>query len=1188
MSAEELARKKRVRAGHRGSTTRMLGQVQPTIDSDPLDIPKIRQLTRSLEEKLQALSKFDSDILDLTSEDDIEDEILQEDEVKEQIYQALSQLEGALKPIPAPRARVDPTIADPAGTSGTGPLASTSGTGPPSGTSGTGPLASTSGTGPPSGTSGTGPLASTSGTGPSTGTLGPASSGASHSSLGAKVKLPKISLPRFGGNPVKWIPFWDSYKSAIHVNPDLSEVDKFNYLRSLLDHMAFDAIAGLTLSAANYQEAVEILLKRFGDKKVIISKHMDTLIHMEAISSDRNLRELRRLYDCTESHVRSLKSLGIEAASYGALLAPVLLAKLPPDMRLVVSRRVSHSDLDMDALLATFEEELIARERANPQQSRRSQEKGPHTASTLFSGSKDQPANPQCSYCRQGHSSASCTTVTDIAKCKELIMASGRCFNCLRRSHVSRDCKSSLRCQRCKRKHHTSICEATINQPSSLANSTPTGLNPDATPYQSNTTATLCSDKLQAVFLQTARAVIHNPSTPHVSLEVRLLLDCGSQKSYISERARELLHLDATGEQSLSIATFGSFKGSTKVCPIVGVGMHLKGYPLMSLSLYVVPTICEPLVGQPVIACVKQHPHLLGLELADFSTTKGSLPIDVLIGADWYWELVTGNVCRGVDGPTAIHTKLGWVLSGPSSHNELALCAVNLSITHVLHTGVLPEKPSSLDDQLRAFWELEALGIQDKEKTLYDEFTGVVQFKDGRYQVPLPWREFHDPLPDNYQLSVTRLHGLIRRLRQDEEVLKEYEGIIQGQLENGIIEAIPADEVSAKTVHYLPHHAIVRRDKATTKVRVVYDASAKGSGGVSLNDCLLKGPKFNQLIFDLLVRFRSYQVAITADLEKAFLMVSVEEDDRDVLRFLWVEDVAKEPPDIRMYRFTRVVFGVSSSPFLLNATIKFHLEKYLETNEALVRQLLQSTYVDDIISGSCTEDEAFNLYVESKRIFREGGFNLRKFLTSSRPLQERINRQESPESSSHHEPTYSETTLGVTQVPKVGEHKILGVPWNPESDRLIFDVTCIAKLALDLNPTKRNLVSLIGKFYDPLGYLSPVVIKYKILFQLLCQSKIEWDDIIPDDLMVEWKTLISDLNEATPMSLPRSYLCKGASPETPATLCGRPMPQWSTFAWKSETTLLSISLPPRRELHPYKSRQFLVWSCCQLFSSLSS
>ena len=142
------------------------------------------------------------------------------------------------------------------------------------------------------------------------------------------MKLPMISLPRFGWNPVKWIPFWDSYKSAIHVNPDLSEVDKFNYLRSLLDHMAFDAIAGLTLSA-NYQEAVEIIIKRFGDKKVIISKHMDMLIHMDAISSDRNLRELCRLYDCTESHVLSLKSLGIEAASYGAYWPQYCLLNYP-------------------------------------------------------------------------------------------------------------------------------------------------------------------------------------------------------------------------------------------------------------------------------------------------------------------------------------------------------------------------------------------------------------------------------------------------------------------------------------------------------------------------------------------------------------------------------------------------------------------------------------------------------------------------------------------------------------------------------------------------------------------------------------------------------------------------------------------------------------------------------------------
>ena len=270
-------------------------------------------------------------------------------------------------------------------------------------------------------------------------------------------------------------------------------------------------------------------------------------------------------------------------------------------------------------------------------------------------------------------------------------------------------------------------------------------------------------------------------------------------------------------------------------------------------------------------------------------------------------------------------------------------------------------------------------------------------------------------------------------------------------------------------------------------------------------------------------------------------MVSVEEADRDVLRFIWVDDVSKDPPDLRVYQFTRVVFGVSSILFLLNATIWFHLEKYLETNESLVRRLLCSTYVDDIITGGHTEEEAFKVYAESKKIFREGGFNLRKFLTNSKHLQEQINLQEKPKINSllqQNEPTYSEATLGVSQAPKFEEHKVLGVPWNSESDQLIFDITNLAKLAIDLHPTKRNLVSLTGKFYDPLGFLSPVIIRFKTLFQKLCQCKSDWDKIIPNELVEEWKGLISDLNVAGPLSLPRSYLCEITEPMISATLFG--------------------------------------------------
>ena len=167
---------------------------------------------------------------------------------------------------------------------------------------------------------------------------------------------------------------------------------------------------------------------------------------------------------------------------------------------------------------------------------------------------------------------------------------------------------------------------------------------------------------------------------------------------------------------------------------------------------------------------------------------------------------------------------------------------------HVLHVQTASGFPHVIEERLCAFWELGALGIQDEERTLYDDFAKVVKFEDGRYKVPLPWKEFHAPLLDNYRLSVDRLHGLLRWLKQDSAVFKEYDNIIQDQLEKGIIEAVPTDEVLPRAVHYLPHHAVARRDKATLKVHIVYDASAKVANIPSLNDFLLKGPKFNQPI----------------------------------------------------------------------------------------------------------------------------------------------------------------------------------------------------------------------------------------------------------------------------------------------------------------------------------------------------
>ena len=225
-------------------------------------------------------------------------------------------------------------------------------------------------------------------------------------------------------------------------------------------------------------------------------------------------------------------------------------------------------------------------------------------------------------------------------------------------------------------------------------------------------------------------------------------------------------------------------------------------------------------------------------------------------------------------------------------------------------------------------------------------------------------------------------------------------------------------------------------------------------------------------------------------------MVSVQESDRDVLRFLWFDDVNSKNCKMICLRFTRVVFGISCSPFLLNATLRHHLDKYVTSHPKTVNKLTASLYVDDVITGANDEEEAYQLYLESKSIFKEGGFNLRKFVTNIDSLQQKIDEKEGSAHSScddqssvsPSDETYTKATLAPVQPLLSDEQKILGVCWNVDNDQLHFGFSNIAHQARQMEPTKRNIVSIVGRFYDPLGFLSPIVIRFKILFQELCEK----------------------------------------------------------------------------------------------------
>ena len=181
--------------------------------------------------------------------------------------------------------------------------------------------------------------------------------------------------------------------------------------------------------------------------------------------------------------------------------------------------------------------------------------------------------------------------------------------------------------------------------------------------------------------------------------------------------------------------------------------------------------------------------------------------------------------------------------------------------------------------------------------------------------------------------------------------MEQYESIIHDQLKDGTIEEVPRD-LQVSKVSYLPHQPVIRQNAETTKVRIVYDASCKDrSTKTSLNDCLHVGPPLTPLMFDILIRFREQPVVLVGDIEKAFLNIKVHAEDRDCLHFLWVRDIHAKDPDIVVYRFTWVVFGVNSSPFLLNVVIRHHVNQYKDVDPQFVECLINSFFVDDLVTS---------------------------------------------------------------------------------------------------------------------------------------------------------------------------------------------------------------------------------------------
>ena len=253
---------------------------------------------------------------------------------------------------------------------------------------------------------------------------------------------------------------------------------------------------------------------------------------------------------------------------------------------------------------------------------------------------------------------------------------------------------------------------------------------------------------------------------------------------------------------------------------------------------------------------------------------------------------------------------------------------------------VLQESPEPSIQQL---WDLETIGIKEEkftptERETVESFSQTIHYDGRKYWARLPWRIDPSMLPTNFRMAVGQLGSLHQQLRRRPDKLQHYQKVIDEYLQNDFIEEVVDHGVRG---HYLPHHGVAK-DSVTTPLRIVFNASAKAkSNDLCLNDVLDTGPSLTEKLLDSLLNFRVGKFAIVGDISKAFLRIGLQEIDRDYVRFLWATD-----PDspVRTYRFKSVLFGSTSSPFLLQATLFKHFETY---DPKLRDILISSFYVDN-------------------------------------------------------------------------------------------------------------------------------------------------------------------------------------------------------------------------------------------------
>ena len=753
---------------------------------------------------------------------------------------------------------------------------------------------------------------------------------------------------------------------------------------------------------------------------------------------------------------------------------------------------------------------------------------------------------PPCKLCgEQSHTMSKCahyaTYDSRIKRCEDLKL----CSLCSSAKHATVDCPQILTkpCLFCKETSHISpLCPSMHSKP----NETPVSTSN----LQSN--AVICMHGAQTDRQETCPTYRDKNILPTISLPVkfnnrehiiRFLLDTGSQKSILAKSVVE--NLFGVKNSTDDTIHFSTIIGSKKL-DVGEINMEIiLGNTFKTVPIMVVPDFCISFEIDGLQA-VLGNILRAGYKLADFAfhdhSLRNKIELYGILGMDAlrqtrgfpFMPCLFGNVMRWADGlgygvipvgdvtqylyPAQIksillekmESKVIPIMSDSQVSPPVSSCSENISET--LLNSILSPAPSyySLGDKilsdsmmeqgLEYSISLESIGILPEEKEndeIVERFQKSIIYKNNHYHVELPWNEKINQVPSNRGICLQILDKTILKLKNSNNY-NAYDAVFKQQLQDGIIEQIDLPHPNSKAHIFLPHRAVIKtQEQVTTKVRPVFNASLRVNGNPSLNDASYKGPNLLNEISSLVLRFRSNKYVLLSDIKQAFLNIFLKTDqDRNRFCFFWQDDQG----NLITYRYATLAFGFTMSPFALNYVVKNHVMGYPE--DSCSKFLMNNMYVDNLVITGNNLDDLRSIYSESVKRMKEGGFDLRSWVSNSTYL-ENIFRED-------------QTIINHN----CEEDKVLGYVYNRK-----FDVLKLNPVKFDdSSKTKRSILSQISKIYDNLSLFLPVTISGRILMREIWKAKFSWDEKISAEFIKKWDKLKIQYEQIFDIEIPRQAI----------------------------------------------------------------